>query len=279
VTDDERGQVPSGQRPIQERPRAVVVAVDSARLALYARTLRLAEVPHLATLDLGEAEQLLIQHQPNVLVLDYGLPRIYILRLYGLVREGLDGPRVKVLFVGQAGDSGSDGGGEGGSDDYYLPGEPSPLGVAAQVCEMIAQTDAAADATPLATADHPQADDQTTSPTGGEPVARPGGGQELALAGAAITHAPAEDPPKAPKQRRRLDVLMFRIGIVLLILGGLLAFIRPESFSLPMSAPPVTAPPTAAPTLPPVASPSPAAVLLPSGGPDLTVASFALDPP
>ena len=102
-----------------ERPRAVVVAVDPARLDLYARTLRIAQIPSRATLDLDEAAELLTTVQPSVLVLDHGLPRLYILRLYGMVRGPVEGPRVKVLFVGQDGVE--------GPDDYYLPGEPSPV--------------------------------------------------------------------------------------------------------------------------------------------------------
>lgn len=276
MTDEGRGQDPHGQLPNTERPRAVVVAVDPARLTLYARTLRLADVPNLATLDLDEAEQLLIEHQPSVLVLDYGLPRVYILRLYGLVREGMGRPHIKVLFVGQAGDAGSDGGGAEGADDYYLPGEPSPLGVAAQVCEMVADAgapSAAMAATPGApdvqsplldaaragSADRPKGDISAPAP-------------EPALAGVAAAgsanvpgdEASSDAPPVAPKKGRRLDVLMFRIGMVLLILGGLLAFIRPESFTLPMSAPPTLVP--AQPTQPPTASPSPAAYLFPDTG-------------
>ena len=50
---------------------------------------------------------------------------------------------------------------------------------------------------------------------------------------------------------------MFRVGMVLLIIGGLLAFVWPESFTLPMTPPPTVAP--APPTQPPAASPSPAA--------------------
>ena len=142
MTGDEREHDEQGQPPAVEPPRAVVVAVDPARLDLYSRTLRMAQVPTRATLDLDEAEALLIEHQPSVLVLDHGLPRIYILRLFGLVRETLDGPRVKVLFVGQeAGQNGDSS--PANPDDYYLPGEPSPLGVAAQVIDMMAEADAA----------------------------------------------------------------------------------------------------------------------------------------
>jgi hypothetical protein len=229
----------------------------------------MAQVPTRATLDLDEAEALLIEVQPAVLVLDHGLPRIYILRLYGLVRETLEGPRVKVLFVGQ--EASQDG--DSSPDDYYLPGEPSPLGVAEQVSDMVAEADAA-NADPALSADEkpaaePEAD---TSPTADEPFAAAaddesddrspelvGAGVGAGVAGAAATSIP--EPPVAsapPRPRRRFDVMMFRVGMVLLIIGGLLAFVRPETFTLPMTPPPTVGP--AAPTPAPAASPSPAAL-------------------
>ena len=279
MTGDEREQDFPGQPPVAEPPRAVVVAVDAARLDLYARTLRMAQMPTRATLDLDEAEALLIEHQPSVLVLDHGLPRIYILRLYGLVRETLDGPRVKVLFVGQAGSQD----GDSSPDDYYLPGEPSPLGVAAQVIEMVAEADAAdaandqpdmppVDATDEAYASPSPAtstDEQVTAGADdeGDDRARElvGAGVAGAAVGGPATAAPAdaaasstpELPARPARPRRRFDVMMFRIGMVLLILGGLLAFVRPQTFSLPMTPPPTVVP--ASPTQPPAASPSPAA--------------------
>lgn len=287
MTGEEREQDEQGQAPGAAAPRAVVVAVDAARLDLYARTLRMAQIPSRTTLDLDEAEALLTTVQPSVLVLDHGLPRLYILRLYGLVREALDGPRVKVLFVGQDGET--------GPDDYYLPGEPSPLGVAAQVGEMVAEADAAAasgvaaaptdDAAVSEPAVDPAVGPDDRVPEPPEPAAvadadgraaelvgagaagsRVAGSGDAASAGAApvpsaIPAPPVESAP--PRKRRRFDVIMFRVGMVLLILGGLLAFIRPESFTLPMSPPPTVAPPTVAPAPPtpaPAASPSPAAL-------------------
>jgi hypothetical protein len=271
VTGDEREHDEQGQPPAVEPPRAVVVAVDPARLDLYARTLRMAQVPTRATLDLDEAEALLIEHQPSVLVLDHGLPRIYILRLFGLVRETLEGPRVKVLFVGQ--EASQDG--DSSSDDYYLPGEPSPLGVAAQVIDMVAEADAASTEPPPATG--PQSEMESEEAVG--PVLAPaaldaaanvnetgdhedrapelvGAGAGAPAASASIPEPPGTGAPARP--RRRFDVIMFRVGMILLILGGLLAFVRPESFTLPMTPPPTVAP--APPTQPPAASPSPAAL-------------------
>ena len=83
----------------------------------------------------------------------------------------------------------------------------------------------------------------------------------MAVGAAAATPADTltttPDPARA-RSRRRIDVMLFRIGMVLLILGGLLAFVRPQTFSLPMNVPPVSAPAT--PTSAPAASPSPAGV-------------------
>ena len=259
-----------------ERPRAVVVAVDPARLDLYARTLRIAQIPSRATLDLDEAAELLTTVQPSVLVLDHGLPRLYILRLYGMVRGPVEGPRVKVLFVGQDGVE--------GPDDYYLPGEPSPLGVAAQVGEMVAEADEASAARAAVATDDAQTDAavaerEPQAETYPAPVPDERAAQifdeddrEAELAGVGVASAGPGTPPAAtseipappvesrpPPKRRRFDVLMFRIGMVLLIIGGLLAFIRPESFTLPMSPPPTVVP--AAPTPVPGASPSPAALV------------------
>ncbi|MCC7367302.1 MAG: hypothetical protein IT306_02705 [Chloroflexi bacterium] len=251
---------------LELQPRAVVVAVDQARLDLYARTLHLADVPTRATLDIDEAEEILTKLRPSVLVLDYGLPRVFLMRLNSLVRGELDGPRVKVLFVGEAGES--DG------TDYFLPGQPSPLGVAAQVIEMVADADAEAGVADDASEPAPDVDalDQEgeAQPAGvlsddvmpSAPTPEQSGEHRtpelVGVAGGPVVATPAvADGP--PRSRRRLDVMLFRIGMVLLILGGLLAFIRPQTFSLPMAAPPQSAPAT--PTNAPTASPSPAALL------------------
>ncbi|MGE3913517.1 MAG: hypothetical protein AB7K36_29470 [Chloroflexota bacterium] len=243
--------------------RAVVVAVDAARLALYAATLRMAEVPTRATLDVDEAESFVRAVEPAVLVLDHGLPRMTVFRLYGMVRGATSGPRVKVLFVGQEGET--------IPDDLYLPGEPSPLAVAAQVSELVAEADAQAQAAahpaPMPpTAEHQavaeRADvesDMSAPPAGTVPHLDESEGREPELAGVAapaVSPERAEPPPDQPRPGdRRVGVWMFRLGMLLLIIGGLLAFIRPETFSLPMMAPPVSAPAT--PT--PAPSPSPAA--------------------
>lgn len=260
VTDIGQSADEQAQEAQESSPRAVVVAADRARLDLYARTLRLAEVPTRATLDLDEAEAILTELRPSVLVLDYGLPRVYLMRLNGLVRGELDGPRVKVLFVGQDGES--------DDDDYFLPGQPSPLGVAAQVVEMVAAADDAA-ATEDGGAGESAAtlEDSPDAPSSviagpWPPRDRETESDGLMAAGVAAA-APADTSTATPdsaraRSRRRIDVMLFRIGMVLLILGGLLAFVRPQTFSLPMNVPPVSAPAT--PTSAPAASPSPAGV-------------------
>jgi len=252
-------------------PRVVVVAVDAARLGLYAATLRMAGVPARSTLNVDEATEILTEHQPSVLVLDHGLPRLVIFRLYGKVRAAAADPRVKVLFVGQEGKT--------VPDDHYLPGEPSPLTVAALVRDLVAEADvAAAQRTPdaptddlpawLAEPDRSDAPAETSAPTASLPTTTPTSTSvdevatddvirdarepEPAAVGVAAATVVAE-PPTRP--RRRLDVLIFRIGMVLLIIGGVLAYVRPESFTLPMLAPPTVVP--AAPTPAPAVSPSP----------------------
>src|SRR5207248_2058416 len=80
VTGGERSRVGDGSgRP--DRPmQVVVVAADAARLTQYTAALRRAGAPPLGTLDADEAEALLAEHRPGVLVLDRGLPRLALFR-------------------------------------------------------------------------------------------------------------------------------------------------------------------------------------------------------
>ena len=123
-------------------PADVVVAADADRLGEYEDALRKARVATRATLDADEAETLVAGLNPDVLVLDRGLPRLILFRLYGLVREDASETPIQVVFVAQEGDT--------GPGDHYLPGDPSPSNVADRVTLLLASASAAAAATPAA---------------------------------------------------------------------------------------------------------------------------------
>ena len=109
----------------------VVVSVDQARLSQYRAALRMAGVTAALTDDADEAEAWLRERQPTSMVLDQGLPRMTVFRLYGLVRAEESMRDIAVLFVGQEG--------EGGAQDHYLPADASPLVVAAQAQQLAVQ--------------------------------------------------------------------------------------------------------------------------------------------
>ena len=135
-TDLERAR-PDGERTdrLQRDVEVVVVAADADRLGEYQDALRRAQVPTRATVDADEAEAFLSGLSPDVLVLDRGLPRLILFRLYGLVREDPNEPPVQVVFVGQEGET--------GPGDDYLPGDPSPSNVAERVTELLASASTA----------------------------------------------------------------------------------------------------------------------------------------
>jgi len=212
----------------------VVVSVEQSRLAQYRAALRMAGVTAALTDNVDEAEDWLRDRLPSALILDQGLPRLTVLRLYGLVRgeESMQG--IAVLFVGQEG--------TGSAEDHYLPADASPLAVAAEAQRLAA---APGQAEP--------ADDEVPPPQ------RPAGPPEAVTIDAEavpVERAAPTNLAPAPSGRR-LDVILFRVGIALLILGGAAIWLRPESSPSPLAAP--TAVP-ATPTRPP-ASPSPAALL------------------
>src|SRR4051812_22853238 len=65
------------------QPLVVVVASDATRQQQY------------------EAATILEAYRPGVLVLDQGLPRLALFRLYGAAREDERTPAIQVVFVGQ----------------------------------------------------------------------------------------------------------------------------------------------------------------------------------
>jgi hypothetical protein len=233
-------------------------------------------------------------------VLDQGLPRLALFRLYGVAREDRGESRVQVVFVGQDGDT--------GPDDHYLPGEPSPLTVAAQVTGLVSRAGSAtapaggraeAAETSPAVSDQPSseevlpradgraaADSRAPTPRAVEsrvesaapaprPVAaetgpgtaangRPAEAVPAGAGAAADAEAQPDSAEPAPKRPRlRLDVVLIRVGLALLILGALLFLIRIEAN--PPSLPPGAAPAT--PTRRPTASPKPAAIQDAGGSP------------
>lgn len=275
--------------------RVVVIARDATRLAQYESALRVAKTPARATADPDAGADYLVQHRPAVLVLDQGLPRLALFRLYGLAREDEGEPPIQVIFVGQDDDT--------GPDDHYLPGNPSPSRVAVQVTSLLARVDAAERAarraavvpTPLAppqpTAAPPVAGESPRSapaasvsdlpprrtpaqppsqsaavPSASTPAASANGqsgGPAVAPADQSAADAATAQPgadgaaaPARPTHRpgRRLDVILVRIGLVLLILGGLLFLLQMQVNQGPLVAPTMA---PAAPTRRPSPSPSP----------------------
>jgi CheY-like chemotaxis protein len=230
--------------------KVLVVARDSARQVQYEASLRVAGTPSLATADPDTGADLLVQHHPSVLVLDSGLPRLALFRLYGLARQDERTPPTQVVFVGQDDDT--------GPDDHYLPGDPPPSAVAVQVSTLIARLEEdAAD-------DHDEPARAVGATAASSAVQAPSTTESARLAAAPASAAdrPAADATpttEAPrKPGRRLDVMLVRIGLVLLILGGLLFLLQMQMSSGPLIAP---TPATAAPTRPPSPSPSPGASL------------------
>jgi hypothetical protein len=241
------GPVSSG--PVSDGPvKVVVVARDSARQVQYEASLRVAGTPTHATADPDTGADLLVQHHPSVLVLDSGLPRLALFRLYGLARQDEGTPPTQVVFVGQDDDT--------GPDDHYLPGDPSPSGVAVQVSTLIArlEEDAAGqhNGPALSTPAAARATSERTAPAAGATVPP--------TVGTADQPASDAEPAAGGKRTsgRRLDVMLVRVGLVLLILGGLLFLLQMQMSSGPLVAP---TPAPAAPTRRPSPSPSPSASL------------------
>jgi CheY-like chemotaxis protein len=279
----------------------VVVAADAERLGEYEAALRRAKVPTRVTLDADEAETFVSGASPDVLVLDRGLPRMVLFRLYGLVREDANEPPVQVVFVGQEGET--------GPGDHYLPGDPSPSNVAERVTELLASVNAEPSAAhandvgaergaasaiasshpappeaPPARPATPAAAEGATTESASVPDTAVGAAATSTAAASAngvstdavTADAPADaataeaDEDEAPKKSgRRLDVILIRIGLVLLILGALLLLIQSDAF------PPALVAPRSAPATPtqrPTASPKPGAFL---DGAGLTVPAVA----
>ena len=253
----------NGQTVSNATSNVVVVAADADRLGQYEDALRKVQVPTRGTVDADEAESFLTGLSPDVLVLDRGLPRLTLFRLYGLVREDPNEPPVQVVFVGQEGET--------GPGDHYLPGDPSPSNVAARVTELLASAApssappepvrpaaspstagaataasaaaagaaaagsaaAAAGSAPTTAARAPEA--ATTEAQPATPVTNGVNGDAVAAESAAAAaeeedEAPAEAPARAG---RRLDVILIRVGLVLLILGALLILIQSDAFPRP----------------------------------------------
>jgi hypothetical protein len=253
----------------------VVVAADADRLGEYDDAFRKARIATRATLDADEAEGLVGSSSPNVLVLDRGLPRLTLFRLYGLVREDPAETRVQVVFVGQEDDT--------GPGDHYLPGDPSPTNVAERVTQLLADVDGqpvtaradeaartgAAAAPREAPAEPASQDGEPATDGAGTPARAPATNGVTAAsvaAGAATAEAATAEEASAedaaadapPRSGRRLDVILIRVGLVLLILGALLILIQSDAY------PPSLVAPGAAPATPtqrPTASPKPGAFL------------------
>jgi hypothetical protein len=265
MTGGERSQVEDGRTRPDGPVKVIVVARDGTRQVQYEASLRVAATPALATADPDAGADLLVQHHPAVLVLDSGLPRLALFRLYGLARE--EGPpAVQVVFVGQDDDT--------GPDDHYLPGDPSPSRVAVQVSTLISRLDEDADgehdapaaapavpppATPIRPVQAAGSDDEPAAAVGPASASAAMTGAAATTAAASSTtveQAPAADDEAAaaPARRpgRRLDVMLVRIGLVLLILGGLLFLLQMQ-----MSQGPLVTPTLAPAAPPPRSSPSP----------------------
>jgi hypothetical protein len=262
MTGGEQSQVEDGRTRPDGPVKVIVVARDGTRQVQYEASLRVAGTPALATADPDAGADLLVQHRPAVLVLDSGLPRLALFRLYGLARE--EGPpAVQVVFVGQDDDT--------GPDDHYLPGDPSPSRVAVQVSTLISRLDEDADGehdtpaaasvvpppapTPIRPMQAASIDDEadTTTSRAAAAAAMTGAASTTPASSTPVEQAPA-DEAAAPvrKPGRRLDVMLVRIGLVLLILGGLLFLLQMQMNQGPL----VT--PTLAPAAPPPrSSPSP----------------------
>lgn len=238
----------------------VVVATDGERLGQYKAALRTILIQTRATLDADEAAALIASLSPDVLVLDRGLPRLVLFRLYGLVREDASEAPVQIVFVGQEGET--------GPDDHYLPGEPSPSAVAERVAQLLSVAGSAPVPAPVdeaavgheSVAPHPAPvapPDGPIVPTSQSvrPAAEvdPGAAEvgasdratsEAALPASAATApsdgatlgagagAVAADVETSKRSGRRLKVILIRVGLALLILGALLIFFSRMRFDL-----------------------------------------------
>jgi hypothetical protein len=253
-------------------PAVVVVASDGERLEQYRSAFQAAEIQARATLDADEAASLVADLSPRVLVLDRGLPRLALFRLYGLVREETAEVPAQIVFVGQEGDT--------GSDDHYLAGETAPSAVVERVARLVA-TDASGAAT-VRPADHAPresaaapsdetialssqpsqaGDDARSAPASAAtaPAATTAAASSSAAPATADDAAADAASTDAPgRSGRRLDVILIRVGLALLILGALLMLIQSAAFPTSVTAPP-------APTRRPTVTPKPGAVLPPSG--------------
>lgn len=273
------------KRPVSSLD-VLVVTNDAARLSRVGAALRMARMDARLVLEIDEAETVLTEEHPLVLVLDQGLPRLATFRLYGLARADESDPPIQIVFVGQTG--------EAVAGDHYLASDTSPLALAARVRDLMIRpvraTPPAADAPREPAPPPPPMDpleatqtrvDVQSAPAPPEPPApveippppaAPSPLQATEEARPGIGEAAGPEPiqqpaPAIPVVRprpggRRLDVVLFRVGIVLLIIGGLLLFLRPDGVPQALT-PPTLAPAT--PTQPP-ASPSPAAILPPAEG-------------
>lgn len=234
----------------------IVVAADADRLGQYDDAFRKARIATRVTLDADEAEGLVGALRPNVLVLDRGLPRLTLFRLYGLVREDPGETRVQIVFVGQDDDT--------GPGDHYLPGDPSPTTVAERVTRLLAEAGPspatarpdASDGTVAAPSEAPaeparQAGAPANDGAAAAPAAAPAtSGVTAAAVAAAPTTATPTSTIEAPttqaptteaaggeavvadaptRSGRRLDVILIRVGLVLLILGALLILLQSDT--------------------------------------------------
>jgi CheY-like chemotaxis protein len=192
----------------------LVVAADDERRSQYESALQLARISARMAADAEEAESVIGDAAPDVLVLDRGLRRLALFRLFSLVRADPTDTPTQVVFVGQDGDT--------GPDVHYLPGEPSVHEVAERVSELLKR---ASPATGAAGADTSVA--APVPPTETAPGAVMAGVEgDAAVSG---TSEPTTDAAPT-RSRRRLDVILIAIGLVLLILGALLIYIQSEAF-------------------------------------------------
>jgi hypothetical protein len=120
----------------------LVVAADDERRSQYESALGRVRVSARLAVDADEAEAVIGDAAPNVLVLDRGLQRLVQFRLFSLVRADGSDPPTQVLFVGQDGDA--------GPGDHYLPGQPSAHEVADLVSELLGRVRPATDVSPPA---------------------------------------------------------------------------------------------------------------------------------
>jgi hypothetical protein len=107
----------------------LVVAADDERRSQYESALDRARISARLVAGADEAEAVIGDPAPDVLVLDRGLQRLVQFRLFSLVRAGGSDPPTQVVFVGQDG--------EAGPGDHYLPGQPSAHEVADLVSELL----------------------------------------------------------------------------------------------------------------------------------------------